>query len=50
MTASISLGVMDYLDGLFVPDLTLGLCIFLGVYPFPPDFPAFLSIDFCSMI
>ena len=42
MTASTSLGLWDYLDGLSDPDLTLvpGLC--LEKFPFHPCFPVFL--------
>ena len=36
----------DYLDGLTGPGLTLLSCICLGIHPFPPDFPALLSIGF----
>ena len=49
MTASISLGVMRMFS-LSDPDLTLvpGSC--LENCPFHLDFPAFLSIGFCSRI
>ena len=30
--------------------LTLGSCIFLGIRPFPPDFPILWSISFCNRI
>jgi hypothetical protein len=48
MTASISLGVMELLNGLSYPDLTLALDIWLETCPFHPDFPVLSSIVFFS--
>ena len=50
MTASTSLGLWDYLDGLSDPDLTLGFCICLENCAVHPDFPVLLNIVFCSRI
>ena len=50
MTASISLGMMDCLDGLSDPDLTLVPGICLENCPFHPGFPVLLSIAFCSRV
>jgi hypothetical protein len=50
MTASISLWVMDCLDSLSVPDITLVCCICLESHLFHIDFSVLLSIGFCSSI
>ena len=50
MTASISLGLWNYLDGLSNPDLNLVFCICLENCPFLPDVPIVMSVGFCSRI
>jgi hypothetical protein len=46
MTASISLGVIDCLDCLSDPNLTLVFGIYLENCPFHQDFPVLLNIGF----
>ena len=50
MTASITLGLWDCLDGLSDPDLTLVPCICLENCLFHPDFPVLLNVGFCIWI
>ena len=50
MTASTSLGIMGFLDGLSAPDLTLVFGMCLENLQFHPDFPVLLNIGFCSRI
>ena len=50
MTASISLGVWEYLQGLSNSDFNLVPDRCLDNYPIHPDFPVLLSIGSCSRI
>jgi hypothetical protein len=50
MTASISLGIIGMFNGLSDPGLMFVFGVSLENCPLHPDFPALLSIGFCSRI